>query len=309
MSLVNCRQCNKPFNRQGNAKLCGECVGEEQAYFEEAFSRIGHAIRSIDFLRLARATGMSREVVRKTLLYRLGKTDIASLSGLKKGVCYVCDSAMLNVYSVEPLCVHCLRKIDAAVSQESQADVTESTSKEPLGPPVKSPISQSTQLKHPESSSDSNSARPSTASLSAATQATGYVTQNQFKVALAELDRLKERVHGLAEQFKQQSDSAEISIGLNNDSDTVNEEKNTAFDSLQEENSQDVGLPITGHQDAEEILNILSTDEQAIDDATLLQDVTSQLFSHGPKDSSYLAAQREKAYRRYGFKRSDQQAI
>lgn len=121
MFIVNCVQCNRPFQRTGAHTMCGNCLETEYSRYDRYYRKLGKHLENLNMLHLAQKTGLSAQRLANSLYFRLGNGAIKDLPLWKRGYCNVCHQRLKNADSVEPLCLHCLEQLIPLVDNDPQA--------------------------------------------------------------------------------------------------------------------------------------------------------------------------------------------
>lgn len=121
MDIVNCVQCNRPFQRTGGHTMCGGCLETEYSRYDRYYRKLGKHLEHLNMIYLAQKTGLSSQRLANSLYFRLGNGAIKDLPLWKRGYCNVCHQRLKNADSVEPICLHCIELILPLIDTDPQA--------------------------------------------------------------------------------------------------------------------------------------------------------------------------------------------
>jgi hypothetical protein len=118
MPIEFCQLCTKSFNRIGTSLICSDCKGQEKSLYQTIFQKLTPLLEELDYDHLSMIVRRSPQTIRNLLVYRLGNGQMPRLDNLRKGLCYLCEKKLINRESTEPVCIPCLKLIDAHVRTE-----------------------------------------------------------------------------------------------------------------------------------------------------------------------------------------------
>lgn len=72
----------------------------------------------IDFSYLADRLGLRERRIRECLMFRLSSGEVMQLFGLKKGVCFVCETRLFSRETPEPVCLRCLNAFEKLLEEQ-----------------------------------------------------------------------------------------------------------------------------------------------------------------------------------------------